>query len=96
MSEHGWREFHAAEGVDDWVVLHGGAAAVFGVASLGDAPVADDNAIDPLGHGSTVWMQDLNPDKPLRHADRAGNGVCICAWPDGSTLSAPVDPQHDA
>jgi 4a-hydroxytetrahydrobiopterin dehydratase len=27
-----------------------------------------DNAIDPLGHGSTVWMQDLNPDKPLRHA----------------------------
>jgi 4a-hydroxytetrahydrobiopterin dehydratase len=34
----------------------------------GYAPLADDNAIDPLGHGSTVWMQDLSPDRPLRHA----------------------------
>jgi 4a-hydroxytetrahydrobiopterin dehydratase len=86
--------------------------------------VADDNAIDPLGHGSTVWMQELDESKPLRHAmhvdvsvardhvearleaalaaggrvvddssapaawvlaDRAGNRVCICAWPDGRT-----------
>jgi hypothetical protein len=23
MSERGWREFLAADGVDDWVVLHG-------------------------------------------------------------------------
>jgi hypothetical protein len=30
--------------------------------------VADDNAVDPLGHGSTIWMQDLDPAKPLRHA----------------------------
>jgi 4a-hydroxytetrahydrobiopterin dehydratase len=37
-------------------------------AVLGYAPMHEDNAIDPLGHGSTVWMQDLNPDKPLRHA----------------------------
>ena len=29
---------------------------------------ADDNAVDPLGHGSTVWMQELDPAKPLRHA----------------------------
>ena len=29
---------------------------------------APDNGIDPLGHGSTVWMQDLDPAKPLRHA----------------------------
>jgi 4a-hydroxytetrahydrobiopterin dehydratase len=28
----------------------------------------DDNAVDPLGHGSTVWVQGLNPNKPLRHA----------------------------
>ena len=28
MSEQGWRELLAAEGVDDGVVLHGGAAAV--------------------------------------------------------------------
>jgi 4a-hydroxytetrahydrobiopterin dehydratase len=159
MSEQGWQEFLAAEGVDDWVVLHGGATAVFRVPSLGEAAqlaaavahvpglegsgalltiaddrvsvrpsrgvfrlekrhihraravsavarthgavadrtgaqevqlaiaakpdavdvgfwravlgyarLADDNAIDPLGHGSTVWMQELNADKPLRHA----------------------------
>ena len=159
MSEQGWRQFLCAEGVDDWVVLHGGATAVFRVASLaeaaalgeamarvpgvegagvlltiaderltvrlsrgvfrleeshaalaralsevarshgaiadraavqevsvaiaaqpdsvdvgfwravlGYAPLADDNAVDPLGHGSTVWMQELSPDKPLRHA----------------------------
>ncbi|HSK93097.1 MAG TPA: VOC family protein [Candidatus Angelobacter sp.] len=91
-------------------------------AVLGYAPMHDDNGIDPLGQGSTVWMQDLDPDKPLRHAmhvdvsvardhaearvraavaaggrivvdsapgswilaDRAGNKVCIAAWPDGA------------
>ena len=37
-------------------------------AVLGYAGLAHDNAVDPLGHGSTVWMQDLNADKPLRHA----------------------------
>lgn len=37
-------------------------------AVLGYAELADDNAIDPLGHGSTVWMQDLDPAKPLLHA----------------------------
>jgi 4a-hydroxytetrahydrobiopterin dehydratase len=92
-------------------------------AVLGYDELAEDNAIDPLGHGSTVWMQELDPDKPLRHAmhidvavarecvearlaaalaaggrivddseepeswvlsDRAGNRVCITAWPDGA------------
>jgi 4a-hydroxytetrahydrobiopterin dehydratase len=92
-------------------------------AVLGYVELADDNAVDPLGHGSTVWMQDLDPAKPLRHAmhvdvsvareqaehrlaaavaaggriveeshapaawilaDRAGNRVCIAAWPDGA------------
>ena len=100
-------------------------------AVLGYAPLADDNAIDPLGHGSTVWMQELDAEKPLRHAmhvdvsvahehaeahvaaaldaggrivddadapagwilaDRAGNRVCIAAWPDGSVPPAPADP----
>lgn len=214
MSEQGWLGFLSADGLDDWVVLHGGATAVFRVGSLsgaarlaaaiatapgiagagvlltladdrvtvrltrdvwnleprhvplaqavsaiarahgatadrssvqevqvaiaakpdsidvafwravlGYAPMADDNAVDPLGHGSTVWMQALDADKPLWHAmhidvsvareqvtarleaavaaggrivdashapshwtlaDRAGNRVCICAWPDGS------------
>jgi 4a-hydroxytetrahydrobiopterin dehydratase len=213
VTEQGWRGFLAAEGVSDWVVLHGGAMAVFPVPSLveaarlaaavarvsgldgtlmtltdsqvtvrltrdvwqleerhielaravsavarehgatadrsraqevqfavaaqpdaidvgfwravlGYADMADDNAVDPLGHGSTVWMQSLDPAKPLRHAmhvdvsvareqvehrlaaalaaggriiddseapsawilaDRSGNRVCICAWPDGAT-----------
>ena len=215
MSEQGWQEFLSSEGVDDWVVLHGGATAVFRVGSLREAaqlaeaittipilegsgvlltisdglltvrltrdlwqleprhvelarvistiarehnaladrtavqevqvaiaakheeidvdfwravlgymPMADDNAVDSLGHGSTVWMQELDERKPLRHAmhidvsvareqarvrleaalaaggrivddshapahwtlaDRAGNRVCIVAWPDGLT-----------
>jgi 4a-hydroxytetrahydrobiopterin dehydratase len=37
MSEQGWRRFLAAEGVGDWVVLHGGAMTVFRVPSLADA-----------------------------------------------------------
>ena len=216
MSEQGWRRFLAAEGVADWVVLHGGAIAVFCVPSLteaarlaeavaqisgldgslmtltdgqltvrltrgvfqleerhvelaqavsavareqgatadrtlaqevqlaiaaqpdtlvvgfwravlGYAELDDDNAVDPLGHGSTVWMQGLDPAKPLRHAmhidvsvardqagqrlaaalaaggrivddsdaplfwilaDRAGNRVCVAAWPDGASRPA--------
>ena len=98
-------------------------------AVLGYDPRADDNAVDPLGHGSTVWMQSLDPSKPLRHAmhvdvsvarehaearvaaalavggslvddsrapeggilaDRAGNKVCIAAWPDGAIRSDSV------
>jgi 4a-hydroxytetrahydrobiopterin dehydratase len=92
-------------------------------AVLGYEPTAEDNAVDPLGHGSTVWMQGLDPARPLQHAmhldvsvarghveerlaaavaaggrivddseaprwwtlsDRAGNRVCIAAWPDGA------------
>jgi 4a-hydroxytetrahydrobiopterin dehydratase len=92
-------------------------------AVLGYAGLADDNAVDPLGHGSTVCMQDLDPAGSLRHAmhvdvsvareqvqarlaaavaaggrivhhwtdpqawtlaDRAGNRVCVAAWPDGA------------
>jgi 4a-hydroxytetrahydrobiopterin dehydratase len=37
-------------------------------AVLGYSTLSPDNGVDPLGHGSTFWMQDLNPDKPLRHA----------------------------
>jgi len=159
VSEQGWREFIGQEDLNDWVVLHGGAVAVFRVESmveasrlagalsgvpgvegsgtlmtvadarltirltrdlwglepqhiglaraistvarehgavvdrasvqevqvaiaakpaeidvgfwravLGYEPRADDNAVDPLGHGSTFWMQDLDEAKPLRHA----------------------------
>jgi 4a-hydroxytetrahydrobiopterin dehydratase len=222
MSKAGWQGFIAARAVEDWVVLHGGATAVFRVGSLGEAarlaeaiakvsglessgalltiadgsltvrltrdlwqleprhlelaravsavarahgavsdrtavqevqlaiaakrdaidvgfwravlgyvPMANDNAVDPLGHGSTVWMQELDEAKPLRHAmhidvsvahehvtarlaaaiaasgrivaerhappswtlaDRAGNRVCICAWPDGPSGGSPDGP----
>ena len=158
MSEQGWRDFLSADGIDDWVIVHGGPTAVFKVGSLteaaqlaaaiaevpgleqptlltaasdrlsvkltremwgteakhvevaraisavarqqgasadrsavqevqlavaakpeaidlgfwravlGYAPMHEDNCIDPLGQGSTVWMQELAPDKPLRHA----------------------------
>ncbi len=90
-------------------------------AVLGYDPLAEDNGVDPLGHASTVWLQELDPAKPLRHAmhldvsvprdqvetrlaaalaaggrivrvedleatwilaDRAGNKVCLAAWPD--------------
>ena len=37
MSKQGWQEFLAAEDVADWVVLHGGAMAVFRVSSLVEA-----------------------------------------------------------
>jgi len=37
-------------------------------AVLGYLPMADDNAVDPLGHGSTVWMQEIHASKALRHA----------------------------
>ena len=221
MSEQGWHDFLEADGLDDWVVLHGGATAAFRIGSileaaqlakalaavpglegsgalltiadgrltvrlsrdlwgldaphvelaravsavareqgviadraavqevqlaiaakpdaidvgfwravLGYAPMADDNAVDPLGHGSTVWMQELDEAKPLRHAmhidvsvarehvearlavalaaggrivdrsddpghwtlsDRAGNRVCITAWPDGTARPSPAE-----
>lgn len=159
MSEKGWHDFLAADGVQDWAVLHGGAAAFFKtssmraaanlVSAIADLPIqlgsafrltvsdggvavrlsrdiwqikaehielaraisaiaqqhcaqpdrravqevqlaiaakqdmidigfwravlgyeaaAEDNAVDPLGHGSTVWMQEIDASKALRHA----------------------------
>lgn len=37
MSESTWREFLAAEGLEDWAVLHGGATAVYVTGSLGES-----------------------------------------------------------
>jgi 4a-hydroxytetrahydrobiopterin dehydratase len=159
VSEAHWKEFLQAEGLEDWVVLHGGPSAVFLTSSLADAaelaravaqlpgledshtqlsivskrltvrltreiwkiepdhitlareisklakslgavsdpnqvqevqfaiaakadaidlgfwravlgydPMLEDNAIDPLGVSSTVWMQDIEEGKALRHA----------------------------
>jgi 4a-hydroxytetrahydrobiopterin dehydratase len=159
MSDQGWKEFLASDGLDDWVVLHGGPTAVFQVktlveaanlaqqiaqlpgldgtnahmsiltksltvrltrevsntekehieiarkiseiadsvgaaaspaqvqevqfaiaakadaidvgfwrAVLGYEPMLDDAGIDPIGLSSNVWMQELDANKPLRHA----------------------------
>lgn len=159
MSEEHWKEFVQADGLEDWVVLHGGPSAVFLTNSLIDAAdlaravtqlpglegtnvqlsivsnrltvrltreiwkieqehitlareissiakslgaaaepnqvqevqfaiaakkdaidlkfwravlgydsMLDDNVIDPLGVSSTVWMQDIEEGKTLRHA----------------------------
>lgn len=40
----------------------------FWKAVLGYDPMLEDNAIDPLGVSSTVWMQDIEEGKALRHA----------------------------
>ena len=45
MSEEGWRGFLAADGVEDWVVLHGGATAAFRVASIAATATALAQAI---------------------------------------------------
>ncbi len=37
-------------------------------AVLGYEPMLDDAGIDPLGVSSNVWMQDIDANKPLRHA----------------------------
>jgi 4a-hydroxytetrahydrobiopterin dehydratase len=94
MSEQGWQAFLRADGIEDWVMLHGGPTAVFRVGSLQEAArlalalaakpdaidlafwravlgyrsLHEDNCADPLGQGSTVWMQELDPNRPLRHA----------------------------
>jgi len=54
-------------------------------AVLGYAPSARDNAVDPLGRGSTVGMQRLNPDKPLRHAVHIDVGTSTCRWLAGTS-----------
>lgn len=175
MSENGWNEFLAAEGVNDWAVLHGGATAVYRVQSLSEAacmadalvktpgfagvgvlltladdhvtirltrdiwalevnhielaraasavarkvgaipdraaiqevqlaiaakrdtidigfwravlgyvPMAQDNAVDPLGHGSTVWMQELDARRPSRQSRMH---LCLARYIDNGLIT---------
>ena len=114
MSEQGWINFLHAEGVDDWVVLHGGATAVFPVGSLLQAvELAGAFAQAPglEGSGALFTVADVDVSVAREHvearlaaavaaggrivddsaapeawilADRAGNKVCIAAWPDGA------------
>jgi 4a-hydroxytetrahydrobiopterin dehydratase len=85
MSDQGWQDFLAAENVGDWVVLHGGAMAVFSVLSLGDAARLADAGGRIVHH----W----NAPEAWTLADRAGNRVCFCAWPDGATGSGVTTPE---
>src|SRR5262245_49747354 len=56
MSESGWQAFLAADGIDDWVVLHGGAAAAFRAGSMGDAARLAEaiSAVPGIDHARTV------------------------------------------
>src|SRR3712207_4553900 len=57
MSEQGWRAFLATHGGSDWVVLHGGATAVFRVPSLAEAArLAEAIARVPGLDGARVLM----------------------------------------
>jgi 4a-hydroxytetrahydrobiopterin dehydratase len=57
MSEQGWHGFLAAAGVDDWVVLHGGATTVFRVCSLSEgARLAEAIAKTPRIAGAGVLL----------------------------------------
>jgi 4a-hydroxytetrahydrobiopterin dehydratase len=57
VSDQGWRDFLAAEDLADWVVLHGGATAVFRVLTLGDAArLADAVAQVPGIEGEGVLL----------------------------------------
>ena len=65
MSEQGWREFLAAADVADWVVLHGGATAVFRVGSLGAAArLAEAIAAAPGIAGAGVLSRSPIPASP--------------------------------
>lgn len=65
MSEQGWYSFLAAEGGEDWVVLHGGATAVFRVGSLSEgarlavtiakAPVQTMLRLTPVAQGAALY-----------------------------------------
>lgn len=59
-----------------------------------------DNGVDPLGHGSTVWTQGLDPSARLRHAMHVdgsrGPGARRGTWPDprGDREAGGSDPRR--
>jgi len=58
MSEQGWRAFVETEGIDDWVVLHGGPTVVFSVGSLAEGArlAAAIAAVAGLGPRTTMTL----------------------------------------
>ena len=100
MSEQGWREFLTSEGVADWVVLHGGAAAVFVVPSMTAAVRLAEAVAGVPGlevAGPLLTVSDRRPSEAHSAwilSDPAGNRVCIAAWPDGASRE-PRSPSAD-
>ena len=63
MGEQGWQGFLDAEGVEDWVVLHGGATAAFRVRSIGEAArlaLAVAGIADLEGSGALLTIADAH------------------------------------
>ena len=92
MSEQGWRDFLAAENVGDWVVLHGGATAVFPVPSLGDAArladaVAQVPGIEDAGVLITITALDARRPRrqPRVHRCLARRIRPACSWLIGNS-----------
>ncbi len=62
MSEQVWRRFPGAGGADDWVVPHGGAAAVFRTGSLVAAARPAGAITDVAGADSGIELVATWPD----------------------------------
>ena len=90
MSEQGWKDFLAAEGIDDWVVLHGGATAVFRVGSLEEAArLAGSVAAIPglAGSGALLTVADDQAHRPADAATSGGSSRGISSLPGRSPRS---------
>ena len=82
MSEQGWQAFLAAEGVDDWVVVHGGATAVFRVGSLSEATrLAESIAKAPGIAGAGVLLTLADTRVTVRLSRDEGR-----SWPTGRVI----------
>lgn len=84
MSDQGWQEFLAAEGVADWVVLHGPLRHAMHVDVSVAREQVEERLAAALAAGGRI-VDDSTAPAGWTLADRAGNRVCICAWPEGAS-----------
>src|SRR6478672_6933796 len=63
MSEEGWRGFLRADGLEDWVVLHGGATAVFRVGSLGESATLAQAVAEVAGFAGSGGLLTIADDR---------------------------------
>ena len=100
MSEQGWHGFLAAQAVEDWVVLHGGATAVFRVGSLGEAArLAEAVAKVPglEGSGALLALADISLTVRLSRDLWQPGRVCSGAGArrGGRSCGGPGSPARD-